>query len=497
MKNEFKILFVYPNFTLSNALLPAGIPLLSAVLKKNGFDVKLFDTTLYKLNKVTFDEVREGIHQLKKSNLSRRGVTIKNENIYEAFIEEVRSYKPSLIAVSTVEDTFEIAISLLEKLDMKIPTVVGGIYSTLNPEYVINNKHVDIVCRGEGELALLELCNNLYRNKDIRHIENLWVKADDKIYKNSLRELVKLDDLEFADYSIFEKERFYRPMQGNVLRMVPIEMQRGCPFACSYCADHSLNVLYKKQDQKYFRFKSAKRMISEIKYHIEKYDAEYLYFNAETFFAMPKEEFKIFAAEYKNIKLPFWVQTRPELITDYYISTLKDMNCTNINVGIEHGNEEFREKVLNRKVSNKKIIEGLSIIKKHNIQVTVNNMIGFPDETRELVFDTIELNRQIEYTTTNAYIFYPYYGTELYKYSQRKNYLSSEKASFQGAEAYPFFTTKLNLPTISNEELLGLQKTFVLYTTLPKALWPEIKIAERFNKKGNLKYEELCNKYLK
>ena len=377
MKNEFKILFVYPNFTLSNLILPAGISSLSAALRKDGFDVKLFDTTLYGLNNVTFDQVREGIGQLKKSNLGSRNLTVKKEDVYKDFVKEVHSYKPSLIAISALEDTFGIGISLLEKLDRHITTVVGGIYPTLNPEHVIDTKCIDIICRGEGETALLELCNNLVSGKDIRYIKNLWVKSNGKLYKNPLGNLLKLNHLEFPDYSIFEEKRFYRPMQGKVLKMVPIEIQRGCPFRCSYCADHSLNIMYKNENQKYFRFKSAKRIISEIKYYVEKYNVEYLYFNAETFFAMPKREFEIFASEYKKIKLPFWVQTRPELITDYYISVLKDINCANINVGIEHGNEGFRKKVLNRNVSNEKIIKGLSIIKKYGIQVTVNNMIHF------------------------------------------------------------------------------------------------------------------------
>ena len=466
------------------------------MLKKNGYTVRLFDTTLYSINKITLDEIRESMYQIKKSSLDSRGITLKEENVYEAFVKEVNSFRPNLIAVTVLEDTFGIAISLLENLDKHITTVAGGIYPTLNPEYVINDKYIDIICRGEGELALLELCDNLYKGRAIGYIKNLWVKSNGKIYKNPPRELVNLDDLAFPDYSLFEEGRFYRPMQGRVLKMLPIEIQRGCPYACSYCADHSLNVIYKNQNQRYFRFKSAKIVISEIKYYIEKYNAEYLYFNAETFFAMPKKEFEIFASGYEKIKLPFWVQTRPETITEYYIKTLKDINCSNINVGIEHGNEEFRKKVLKRNVSNEKIIEGLGIIRKYNIPVSVNNMIGFPDETRELIFDTIKLNRQIEFTTTNAYIFYPYYGTELYEYCKKRNYLSSECIGFQGGEAYPYFSTRLNSPTISSEDLLGLQRTFVLYTKLHKDLWTEIRIAERFDEEGNSKYKELCKKYL-
>ena len=54
-QNKFRVLFIYPNFPLSNMLLPAGVSILSAVLKENGIETKLFDTTLYADGKETFD----------------------------------------------------------------------------------------------------------------------------------------------------------------------------------------------------------------------------------------------------------------------------------------------------------------------------------------------------------------------------------------------------------------------------------------------------------
>ena len=41
-----KILFVYPNHKGSN-MLPTGVALLSACLKREGHEIKLFDTTYY------------------------------------------------------------------------------------------------------------------------------------------------------------------------------------------------------------------------------------------------------------------------------------------------------------------------------------------------------------------------------------------------------------------------------------------------------------------
>ena len=53
----------------------------------------------------------------------------------------------------------------------------------------------------------------------------------------------------------------------------------------------------------------------------------------------------------------------------------------------------------------KSIIDVFKILDRYSIPITINNIMGFPDETRELIFDTIELNRQLGTDSVNAYIF--------------------------------------------------------------------------------------------
>ena len=89
---------------------------------------------------------------------------------------------------------------------------------------------------------------------------------------------------------------------------------------------------------------------------------------------------------------------------------------SNINVGIEHGNVEFRAKYLNRKMPNEVITEGMKIVLKAEIPFSVNNILGFPHETREIAFDSIRLNRTFvdpKIVDVNAYPFTPFAGTPL------------------------------------------------------------------------------------
>ena len=56
-------------------------------------------------------------------------------------------------------------------------------------------------------------------------------------------------------------------------------------------------------------------------------------------------------------------------------------------------------------------------------------------------------------------------------------------------------TDKFRVLSISKEELMGLQKTFVLYAKLPKYEFPRIKIAEKNNEEGIKMFHELGEEY--
>ncbi|MFH1395265.1 MAG: radical SAM protein, partial [Candidatus Omnitrophota bacterium] len=228
----------------------------------------------------------------------------------------------------------------------------------------------------------------------------------------------------------------------------------------------------------------------EMRVLADKYNPDYVNFNSETFLAKPINELKEFAEKYKEINIPFWCQTRPETVTEEKIKILKDMNCDSLQFGIEHGNEKFRANILRRYSSNEKVINALKIVEKYKIPYTVNNIIGFPDETRELVFDTININREINPRTMNCYLFTPYKGTVLYKQCIEKGYLDESAKVHQLLDS-----VRLNMDSISYEELKGLQRTFSLYVRLPKAEWNKIRIAEKFDEEGNRMFEQLAKKY--
>ena len=217
------------------------------------------------------------------------------------------------------------------------------------------------------------------------------------------------------------------------------------------------------EGRSYLRRKSFDNMRKELLYYKEEMGAEYLYFWADTFFSWTARDFDEFAELYQDIRLPFWCQTRPETITEYRVQRLKEMGCARISFGVEHGNEDYRAKFLNRKMKNQVITDGLNIVAKGGIPFSVNNIIGFPNETRELAFDTIRLNKTFQADDRNAYPFTPFTGTPLRKISEELGLVSPSDV----VQSMVAHGSIIDMPQFPRTEVNGLVKTFNMYVAYP------------------------------
>jgi len=428
---------------------------------------------------------------------NEKGIRLKETS----WIEDLRSlfddFEPDLIAISSTEDMWSLGLVLLEALRERIerknlPVIAGGVFPTFAPDLAIAHDLVKMVCVGEGEEALIDLCYRIGKGLNYENITNLWVKTEDgRLIKNPVTNPVDVNNLPVLDLSLFEEERLYRPMAGKWYKMLPVETIRGCPYKCAYCNSPTQVEFYKDNSAgNFFRKKDIRLVYEELKYFVDHYGMEYSYFWADTFLAMNSLEFDEFCEMYQDIRLPFWMQTRPETLNEKKIERLAEVGLHRISFGLEHGNEDFRKKYLDRSFKNKDIIEKLRIPIQYGVQFSVNNITGFPYETRELAFDTIELNRHIESNNQNLYAFVPFHGTPLRKLTEELGYLKH-------TDITRCLTDKpmLDQPQYSATEVEGLQRCFVLYVGMPRERWKDIEKAEKNTPEGNRIFEELKAEY--
>ena len=248
--------------------MPNAISILSAVLKADGFkNIDLFDTTFYGTKEDSKDEDRVKTGQVQPFNFDERGIKLKQSDMFQDFFQKIEEFKPDVIYASIVEDTFPIFKKFMEPIEnRKITVLAGGVFPTSAPEIVARLNYVDFICLGEGEGAILDLSNALEDDKDPSDIPNLWVKKNGTIVaKNPIRSALDVNSLPVQDLSIFEDVTLHRPMMGKIYRMAPVETQRGCPYACTFCNSPEKNVLYDDQSAgDFFRKRTMKNVYTDL-----------------------------------------------------------------------------------------------------------------------------------------------------------------------------------------------------------------------------------------
>ncbi len=375
-----RILFIYKNVNLSG---PSGILALSAVLRAAG-------------------------HETGLALAERR-----------RFRDRVRDFNPDVLAysVTTGFHRFYLEINRQLRIDLarkgkQVLSLFGGPHATFFPE-MIEDEDIDIVCRGEGEDAIVDLANALGRDGDYSHIENLWVKNGAGIVRNDMRPLIaNLDRLPFPDRDLlFDQDRFTRDSPMKIF--FP---NRGCPYLCTYCFNHKYNELYRGKGD-IIRYRSVGNLLAEIGEVRSRWPLKFIFFLSDNFI-LDREWVREFAGRYRReVNLPFSCNVRANLVDEKMASDLKKAGCVSAIIGVESGDEHLRNDILKRQMSDETILRAGSLLRAKGIRLYTQNILALPGETFQQALLTLELNQRLGPSYAWASIFNPYPSNELTDYA--------------------------------------------------------------------------------
>jgi anaerobic magnesium-protoporphyrin IX monomethyl ester cyclase len=281
-------------------------------------------------------------------------------------------------------------------------TVVwGGTVGTVTPDLCIKGG-ADYAIQDEGEVALAELINCLATDKDPRHIYNLWYKGEDgEPVGNPLRNLIpSLDVLPIQDLEDNNKYfiEWNKLTQGdpwrNVIKFETITA-RGCPYKCSFCI-HSQLVKLEKGLGKSVRGASVEKVTRELEYALNKLPNMKSIFFADEVFGTGSAWTTEFGEVYPHrIGLPFELAIDPRALTDIKVAALVKAGLAELNMGIQAGSEKIRAELFDRPVSDTKLLEVASLMKKHKVFTRYDIIVDNPWETSADKRKTLDILLQL------------------------------------------------------------------------------------------------------
>ena len=444
-----RILLIRPPWDVlqgyKNLEIPLNLCYLASVLKTAGHDCLILDGNLIPPETI----------ETSQKWLDYRGIISDYDRYLEALrgdhpawnrVESlVKWFKPSIVGITIMTGTYGSALrtaKIVKKMCPDVPVIVGGPHPTILPEDTLREDCWDVVVKGEGEYSLLELVNCLERRKPLNAIRGISYKEEGAIRHNLPRPFIEnLDLIPFpARDLIFEKERYSTNSFGFVLT------SRGCPYNCIFCASH---MIWGRR----VRYRSAENVIAEIKEVKEKFGTKIFRFNDDAFTIDQDRVRKICRLIIEEkLDIKWYCGTEVDLISYDLLRKMKEAGCVRIHFGVETGNPRVL-KSIKKGVTLGQVRQALKMAKKVGITTITYFMIGFPDETRQEVRDTINFMKELKPDKAVWGIVTPYPGTELYGIVNEKGLLPNvpDWATFFHHSPDMAFTD-----TLSRENLLEL-----------------------------------------
>jgi anaerobic magnesium-protoporphyrin IX monomethyl ester cyclase len=337
--------------------------------------------------------------------------------------QKTQDYQPDVVGFSTTSFNFQNSLKLARFLrkfypDPKIPFIWGGVHPTLLPEESLIEPLVDAVCIGEGELAFPEYLLKLQNGQEPYGVAGIWFKnSQGRIIKNPLRPFNQdINSLPMPGWDHFEIDRY---MLSGYWGQMGFFASRGCPYQCTFCASPSLG---RKIPGQYYRTKDPALLIDEIKTFKNKYFKNHghmhIYFQDETF-GINREHFEEICArlimDKECANITWSCETRADVITKEWAQLACEARCTLVQLGIESANEEIRNRVYNKNISQESIFSAVQNLRKFRIEVVFLLMQGCYKETQKTVEENLRLVETTQPLTICLFTYHPTPGTKLFE----------------------------------------------------------------------------------
>jgi anaerobic magnesium-protoporphyrin IX monomethyl ester cyclase len=326
-------------------------------------------------------------------------------------------FKPDVIGITTTSLFMRYVKMTIEEIRKdysgSVPIVLGGYHATLNPESAIQEEGVDAVVHGEGEYIISDYLDALSNGGSLDNISGIWYKKESRIFRNPKRGWIEdIDSLPIPNYDLWEDIDKYFYFVSQLWFMGT----RGCPFKCTNCSEEPMN---KALPGTRFRLRNPRGYVQEIKHQWLKYKGRGLRMAHpfDAVFTSNTRWVEEFCEEYKKAglagELPFSVFTHGATSQEEKIKALAGAGCKEVRIGVETGNERVRNEIYGKHATNAQLRESFRVFKKYGLVTIAYNMLGGPTETKEILWETYNFNKELDPNKPIFFLFRPLPGTDI------------------------------------------------------------------------------------
>ena len=353
---------------------------------------------------------------------------IAAEKSYSAWLENIVSAAPDLIAMETKTPVVKRHWAIIDELKRRLPEtrlVLMGDHVTALPEESMECSAVDfILTGGDYDFQLLGLCDFLSEKRDVLP-PGVWYREDDQIRDTGPFQLDHdLNSLSMIDRDL-TRWQLYSEKNGNFRRTPGAYVMAGRDcwhHKCTFC---SWTTIFPN-----WRTRSPEQVLDEIGHLIEQHGVREIMDDTGTF---PVGEWlHMFCAEMiergYNRQVTLDCNMRFAALSEDEYRLMKEAGFRLLLFGLESANPETLKRV-SKGIAVEQIVNSCKAARAAGLYPHVTIMFGYPWESYEDAMNTLNLGRELlikgHAYTVQATIVIPYPGTPLFEECRANGWLKT------------------------------------------------------------------------
>jgi radical SAM superfamily enzyme YgiQ (UPF0313 family) len=361
---------------------PLGILYISAYLEQYGYDNDVFDSTFSSFH-----------------------------NLCERLLQQ----RPSVIGIytnlMTKLNVLRIVRFIKSNDELQHTRIVLGGPEVKNHALKFLEHGADFIVSGEGEQTMLELVQYIEGtfSGTLADIEGIsYLDGENNLQQNKERAKLKnIDVLPFPNRHKVNLSLYFDAWKNrHGTSTISVSTMRGCPYSCKWCS----RAVYGQS----YRRRSAAIVAEEIARIKANYAVDSIWF-VDDVFTVSHQWLNQFTREMirRNLVMPYECITRADRMNEEVIINLKKSGCFRVWIGAESGSQKIID-LMDRRVEVEQVRQMIQLARKHGLQAGTFIMVGYPGETKEDIYATVQHLKNADPDLFTITVAYPIKGTPLY-----------------------------------------------------------------------------------
>ncbi|MDD5568478.1 MAG: radical SAM protein [Candidatus Omnitrophica bacterium] len=358
----------------------------------------------------------------------------------DQLIEQVKIKNPDVVVMGEqlhgyggygVLRHFKDAAIGIKKALPKVKIVLGGLWYSAMPVPTLEEiLEVDFVVMGEEE-SFGDLIEAIDKNKPLKDVGGVTSRINGQIVMGPHKPLMTdLDKLPLPAYDLFPMDKY----SGHTYWKPFVDMvtSRGCPSACTFCYEWDQFDPRSPSDFLKWRAKSPERVIEELKLLRDKYGVKVVVIQDDNFIVDPVRVKKFCELKKKANIDTKWValgRATDWINCESILPLMKETGLFMGVFGIEVTTQSELKKIA-KGITIEQIQKTIDILRKQNIAIVADIMMGFDYDTEEIIKQRFEFTDAVDPDILWVGYVTPAPNSPMWKVALKKNWIDPKKVDF-------------------------------------------------------------------